>query len=204
MKTTVGLPVVVVLLVMGCSTTQQVAVKEEPGICAFLGEACHQLQPGAKGEAVLRWVDPKNDPTQYQGDTGGGRFLRHGRVQGLACRSRAAHGPFPASLTNALATKYQVVDQARAWNHAAPGRPSGCRGGDAGVAVGLDGDPAGASARHRLLRRIREISLRWRRTGGVQGHRRGDRPGPRSGGGSACGRRTIQTAAQWQWGTPRT
>ena len=44
MKTTVGLPVVVVLFVMGCATTQQVAVKEEPGICTFLGEVCHELQ----------------------------------------------------------------------------------------------------------------------------------------------------------------
>ena len=65
MKTTVGLTVVVVLLVAGCSTTERVAVKEEPGICAFLGEACNELQPGAKGEAGLRWVNPKGDPTQY-------------------------------------------------------------------------------------------------------------------------------------------
>jgi hypothetical protein len=42
MKTTVGLTVLVVLLVMGCSTTQRVAVKEEPGICTFLGEVCHE------------------------------------------------------------------------------------------------------------------------------------------------------------------
>jgi hypothetical protein len=65
MKTTVGLTVVVVLLVTGCSTTQRVAVKEEPAICTFLGEVCHELQPGARGEAGLRWVNPKSDPTQY-------------------------------------------------------------------------------------------------------------------------------------------
>ena len=65
MKTTGGLPVVLVLLVMGCATTQQVAVKEEPGICTFLGEVCHELQPGARGEAGLRWVNPKSNPTQY-------------------------------------------------------------------------------------------------------------------------------------------
>jgi hypothetical protein len=65
MKTAAGLTLVVVLLVTGCSTTHRVAVKEEPGICTFLGEACHELQPGAKGEAGLRWVNPKGDPTQY-------------------------------------------------------------------------------------------------------------------------------------------
>jgi hypothetical protein len=47
MQTTVGLTVVVVLPVMGCSTTQRVTVKDEPGICTFLGEVCHELQPGA-------------------------------------------------------------------------------------------------------------------------------------------------------------
>jgi len=39
-----------VLLVMGCSTTERVAVRDEPGICAFLGEVCHE---------------PKSDLTQY-------------------------------------------------------------------------------------------------------------------------------------------
>jgi Protein of unknown function (DUF3313) len=48
MKTAVGLTAVMVLLVTGCSTTQRVTVRDEPGICAFLGEVCHELQPGAQ------------------------------------------------------------------------------------------------------------------------------------------------------------
>ena len=65
MDTAVRLTVVMVLLVTGCSTTQQVTVRDEPGICAFLGEVCHELQPGAQGEAGLRWVNPRSDLTRY-------------------------------------------------------------------------------------------------------------------------------------------
>ena len=111
MKTTVGLTVVVVLLVMGCSTTQRVAVKEEPGICTFLGEVCHELQPGARGEAGLRWVNPKSDPTQYT------KVILE--VVGFFGTDVSKVSPadqerltalFQQALTAALATKYQVVD----------------------------------------------------------------------------------------------
>jgi hypothetical protein len=112
MKTTVGLTAVMVLLVMGCSTTQRVTVRDEPGICAFLGEVCHELQPGAPGEAGLRWVNPTSDPTQYT------KVIVE--VVGLFGTDVSKVPPadqerltalFQQSLTEALATKYQVVDQ---------------------------------------------------------------------------------------------
>jgi hypothetical protein len=112
MKTAVGLTAVMVLLVTGCSTTQRVTVRDEPGICAFLGEVCHELQPGAPGEAGLRWVNPKSDPTQYN------KVILE--VVGFFGTDVSKVSPadqekltalFQQSLTDALATKYQVVDQ---------------------------------------------------------------------------------------------
>jgi hypothetical protein len=112
MKTAVGLTAMMALLVTGCSTTQRVTVRDEPGICAFLGEVCHELQPGAPGEAGLRWVNPKSDPTQYNkvivevvgffgSDVSKVPPVDQERLTAL----------FQQSLTDALATKYQVVDQ---------------------------------------------------------------------------------------------
>jgi hypothetical protein len=112
MKTAVGLTAVMILLVTGCSTTQRVTAREEPGICAFLGEVCHELQPGAPGEAGLRWVNPTSDPTQYT------KVIVE--VVGLFGTDVSKVPPadqerltalFQQSLTDALATKYQVVDQ---------------------------------------------------------------------------------------------
>jgi hypothetical protein len=112
MKTTVGLTAVMVLLVTGCSTTQQVTVRDEPGICAFLGEVCHELQPGAPGEGGLRWVNPTSDPTRYH------QVLLE--VVGFFGTDVSKVPPadqerltalFQQSLTDALATKYQIVDQ---------------------------------------------------------------------------------------------
>jgi hypothetical protein len=112
MKTAVGVTAVMVLLVTGCSTTQRVAVRDEPGICAFLGEVCHELQPGAQGEAGLRWVNPKSDPTQYT------KVILE--VVGFFGADVAKVSPadqerltalFQQALTEALATKYQIVDQ---------------------------------------------------------------------------------------------
>jgi hypothetical protein len=112
MKTAVGLTAVMVLLVTGCSTTQRVTVRDEPGICAFLGEVCHELQPGARGEAGLRWVNPTSDPTRYN------KVLLE--VVGFFGTDASKVPPadqerltalFQQALTEALAAKYQVVDQ---------------------------------------------------------------------------------------------
>jgi hypothetical protein len=112
MKTAVGLTTVMVLLVTGCSTTQQVAVRDQPGICAFLGEVCHELQPGAQGEAGLRWVNPKSDPTQYNQVIVEvvGFFGTDVSKVSPADQERLT-ALFQQSLTDALATRYRVVDQ---------------------------------------------------------------------------------------------
>lgn len=112
MKTAVGLTAVMVLLVTGCSTTQQATVKDEPGICAFLGEVCHELQPGAPGEAGLRWVNPKSDPTRYNKVIVEvvGFFGTDVSKVPLADQERLT-ALFQEALTAALARRYQVVDQ---------------------------------------------------------------------------------------------
>ena len=112
MKTAVGLTAVMVLLVTGCSTTQQVTVRDEPGICAFLGEVCHELQPGAPGEAGLRWVNPTSDPTQYTKvilEVVG--FFGTDVSKVPPADQERLTALFQQSLTDALATKYQIVDQ---------------------------------------------------------------------------------------------
>ncbi len=54
------------LVVTGCTATQQVAVQQEdPAICAFLGEVCKELTAGKEGQAGLRWINPKADLTRY-------------------------------------------------------------------------------------------------------------------------------------------
>jgi Protein of unknown function (DUF3313) len=112
MNPAVGLTAVMVLLVTGCSTTQRVTVRDEPGICAFLGEVCHALQPGAPGEAGLRWVNPTSDPTQYTTvlvEVVG--FFGTDVAKVPPADQERLTALFQQALTEALATKYQVVDQ---------------------------------------------------------------------------------------------
>jgi hypothetical protein len=100
------------LLVTGCSTTQQVAVKDQPGISAFLGEVCHELQPGAPGEAGLRWVNPKSDPTRYDKvlvEVVG--FFGADPSKVLPADEERLTALFQQALMDALATKYQVMDR---------------------------------------------------------------------------------------------
>ena len=110
MKTTVGLAAMMVLLVMGCATTHRIAVKDEPGICTFLGEVCHELQPGARGEASLRWVNPESNPTQCNKvilEVVGFFGTEVSKVSPADQERLTAL--FQQSLTDALATKYQVA-----------------------------------------------------------------------------------------------
>ena len=201
MKTTVGLTAVMVLLVMGCSTTQRVTVKDEPGICTFLGEVCHELQPGAPGEAGLRWVNPQRDPTQYT------KVIVE--VVGLFGTDVSKVPPadqerltalFQQALTAALATKYQVVDQP------APGT------------VQLQVVILDAEAATRGLRSVSMVIPQVRLLG--TGYYAVSGTYPFVGGGQAAFKATdavtgqvlaagvdrrvgggaLQTAAQWQWG----
>jgi hypothetical protein len=54
-----------VTILTGCASTKQVAVKEEPVICAFLvNEICNHLTAGKEGQPGLRWVNPEVQLTQ--------------------------------------------------------------------------------------------------------------------------------------------
>ena len=66
MKAFLALGAVMVLLGAGCTTTVQRTAEQSPVICGFLGaDLCAELQPGAKEEAGLRYVNPKGMFTQY-------------------------------------------------------------------------------------------------------------------------------------------
>jgi hypothetical protein len=201
MKTAVGLTVVMVLLVIGCSSTQQVAVRDEPRICAFLGEVCHELQPGAPGEAGLRWVNPTSDPTRYHKvivEVVG--FFGTDALKIPPAEQERLTALFQQSLTEALATKYQVVDQS------APGTVQL-------QVVIMDAEAATPGLRSvtmvipqaRLLGTgyyavsgtypfVGGGQAAFKATDAVTGQVLGAGVDRRVGGGA------IQTAAQWQWG----
>jgi len=202
MKTVLGLIAVIVLVATGCSVSEQVAVKESPAICAFIADpTCNQLTPGAKGEMGLRWVDPRAQPTQYTkmmvSVVG---FFGADATKVKPEEQEKLTALFQKSLTDALATKYQVVEQ--------PGP------GTARVQVALlDAEAATPGMRSitmvipqaRLLSTIyMGISGKYPFVGGAQaafkvtdsqtGQVLGAAVDDRVGGGS------IQNAAVWQWG----
>lgn len=201
MKTAVGLTAVMVLLVTGCSTTQRVTVRDEPGICAFLGEVCHELQPGAQGEAGLRWVNPTSDPTRYHQvilEVVG--FFGTDVSKVPPADQERLTALFQQSLTDALATKYQVVDQP------APGTMQL-------QVVILDAEAAtpGLRSVSMVIPQVRLLGTGYyavsgtypfvgggqaafKATDAVTGQVLGAGVDRRVGGGA------IQTAAQWQWG----
>jgi hypothetical protein len=190
-----------VLLVTGCSTTERVAVKDQPGICAFLGEVCHELQPGAQGEAGLRWVNPKSDPTQYNKvmvEVVG--FFGTDPSKVPPADQERLTALFQQSLTDALATKYRVVDRP------APGTM------EVQVII-LDAEAAtpGLRSLSMVVPQARLLGTGYYAASGKYPFVGGGQPAfkatdavtgqvlgagvDRSVGGGA-----IQTAAQWQWG----
>jgi hypothetical protein len=114
MKAFLALGAVTVLLGAGCTTTVQRTAEQSPVICGFLGaDLCAELQPGAKGEAGLRYVNPKGTFTQYDkvmivmvsffgSDPGKVKPQDEQRLTDL----------FYKNLHDALATRYRVVDEA--------------------------------------------------------------------------------------------
>jgi Protein of unknown function (DUF3313) len=201
MHTAVGLTAMMVLLIAGCATTQQVAVKEEPRICAFLGEVCHELQPGARGEVGLRWVNPTSDPTQYTKvivEVVG--FFGTDASKVPPAEQERLTALFQQALTAALAAKYQVVDQS------APGTVQ------LQVAI-LDAEAAtpGLRSVSMVIPQARLLGTGYyaasgrylfvgggqaafKATDAVTGQVLGAGVDRRIGGGA------LQTAAQWQWG----
>jgi hypothetical protein len=112
MRIVLGLATVVLVFVTGCATTQQVAVEQQPAVCGFLGDSCRDLAKGGEGQAGLRWVNPRARLTQYNKvivDVVG--FFGSDAAKVPPKDQEALTTLFQKSLTEALAKKYQVVDQ---------------------------------------------------------------------------------------------
>ena len=112
MRTVFGLAAVTLLFATGCATTERVAVKEQPAVCGFLGDSCRDLEKGGEGQPGLRWVNPKAQLTQYNKvivDVVG--FFGSDAAKIPPKDQEALTALFQKSLTEALAKKYQVVDQ---------------------------------------------------------------------------------------------
>ena len=113
MKALLALAAVSVLLGAGCTTTVQRTAEPSPVVCGFLGaDLCAELKPGAREEAGLRYVNPKGMFTQYDkvmivvvgffgGDPAKVSPKDEQRFTDL----------FYKNLHEALATRYQVVDE---------------------------------------------------------------------------------------------
>jgi hypothetical protein len=198
-------PVLVTVLIVlgaGCTATVPRTVEQSPAICGFLGaDVCAELRPGARGEAGLRYVNPKGRFTQYDkvmivvvgffgGDPAKVSSKDEQRLTDL----------FYKHLHEALAQRYPVVDEA------GPGVMK--------VEVALmDADAATPGARSvtMVVPQLRVLSAGYALVAGRC---------PFSGGGQAAARISdsvseevlgiavdrragggaIQTAAQWQWG----
>ena len=202
MRPTLASMAVILVLMTGCATTQRETVQQTPAICGFLGEeVCHDLTPGAKGEAGLRYVNPKAQPTQYNmvmiqmvGFFGADTDKVPPKDEQLLTDI------FYKDLHEALAKKYQVVEQAGS--------------GVMKVEVALlDAEAATAGARSisMVVPQLRVVSAGYALVAGkypfagggqaaakvtdsVTGEILGAGVDRRAGGGS------IKTAAQWQWG----
>jgi Protein of unknown function (DUF3313) len=201
MRTVLGLAAVILLLVAGCATTERMTVTEQPAICGFLGDVCHELKPGAKEEAGLRYVNPQAKMTQYDkvmvGVVG---FFGSDTTKVPPKDQQALTDLFYKSLNEALAKKYQVVDEAG---------PGVAR---VQVAV-LDAEAAtpGARSISMAIPQTKVLSAGYSLVAGkypfagegqaaakitdsVTGQVLGAAVDRRAGGGS------IKTVAQWQWG----
>ena len=112
MSARLALAVLTLAAVIGCSTTEQVAVKEQPAVCGFLGDSCRHLEKGGEGQAGMRWVNPKAKLTQYNKiivDVVG--FFGSDAAKVPPKDQEMLTALFQKSLTEALASRFQVVDQ---------------------------------------------------------------------------------------------
>ena len=202
MKALLALAAVMVLLGAGCATTKRQTVEQSPAICGFVGaDVCVELKPGAREEAGLRHVNPKGMFTQYDkvmivvvGFFGSDP----GKVQPKD--EQQLTDLFSKELQEALAKRYQVVDEA------GPGVMKV-------EVVLLDAEAATPGVRSvtMVVPQLRLLSAGYALVAGRY---------PFSGGGLAAakisdsmteqvlgaavdrraGGGAIQTAAQWQWG----
>jgi len=113
MKAAVLVPATIALVfTAACATTERVAVKENPTVCAFLGDNCDQMTKGATGQAGLRWVNTKAKLTQYNKviiDVVGFYGSDASKVPPKDQETLTAL--FKKSLTDAMATRFQVVEE---------------------------------------------------------------------------------------------
>jgi hypothetical protein len=202
MKTGLALVAVAVLLGAGCTKTVQRKVEHSPAFCGFLGaDVCDQLKPGERGEAGLRYVNPNGAFTQYDKVTlvvvG---FFGSDPAKVQPKDEQRLTNVFYKSLHEALAKRYQIVDEA------GPGVMK------VEVAL-LDAEAATAGVRSftMVVPQLKVLSAGYAAVAGRY---------PFSGGGSATakisdsmteqvlgaavdrrsGGGAIQTVAQWQWG----
>jgi hypothetical protein len=202
MKAGLALAAVIAVLGTGCATTVRRTVEQSPAICGFLGtEVCDKLQPGAKDEAGLRYVNTKGAFTKYDkvmivvvaffgSEPGKVSAEDEQRLTNLVYKN----------LHDALTKRYQVVDAA------GPGVMKV-------EAALLDAEAATSGARSvtMVVPQLRLLSAGYAAVAGTY---------PFAGGaqavvkisdsvteqvlGAAADRRAgggaVQTAAQWKWG----
>ena len=191
------------MLGAGCTTTVQRTAEQSPVICGFLGaDLCAELQPGAKEEAGLRYVNPKGTFTQYDkvmivmvsffgSDPGKVTPQDEQRLTDL----------FYKNLHEALAKRYQVVDEAGPGVMKVEVVLLDAEAATPGVALGHDGGPPACACSAPAMPSWREA---YPFSGGGQAAAKisdsvteqilGLAVDRRAGGGA------IQTAAQWRWG----
>ena len=64
MKAVLGPTLVMPAFLMGCATTQRVAVKDQPAVCGFFGESCEYLSQGVEEQAGPALVQPQWGDTE--------------------------------------------------------------------------------------------------------------------------------------------
>jgi Protein of unknown function (DUF3313) len=202
MRTVFALAAVILVLVAGCATSERRTVEQSPAICGFVGaDVCHELQPGARAEAGLRYVNPKGMFTQYDkvmivvvgffgSDPGKVPPRDEQRLTDV----------FFKNLHEALAKRYRVVDEAG----------SGVMKVEVAL-LDVEAATAGARSITIVVPQLRVLSAGYALVAGKY---------PFSGGGQAAakisdsmteqvlgiavdrraGGGALQTAAQWQWG----
>src|SRR5213596_3176935 len=162
------------VFLVACGTTQQATVSPADLKCGFLGPACAQLSPGSEGQIALRYVNPAAKWTQYSkimiqpvtfwGD-------EQSKVS-TEDQQRLVNFLYTA-LDQELAKQFQIVDQ----------------DGPDVMKLQVALTDVAAAVEHGQAWRDRVLSVRGRRTGGVQAHRLDQWRAPGGGRGPAHRRR---------------
>src|SRR5215510_7957715 len=102
-----------IMFTTACATTERVAVKDRPTVCAFLGENCDKMTAGGEGQQVgLRWINPSAKLTQYNKvvvDVIG--FFGSDASKVSPKEEEALTNLFKKMLVEAMAKRFQVVEE---------------------------------------------------------------------------------------------